>query len=303
MAYEKSTRDSRPKKTWIQILQSNINKQNMKTIRDFLVLSTTKIPSTIPEFMSIYTIKDDKWEKEVELNLVQNMFSQINFHCSEFKEGETITDMLYLSEGIYRYSSIAPENYDDMIAVAKKWHETFREQFLKSGREKSSKDDTINDYKKKFESWISEEINKVRQFCDECEKLSVIFKQFALVIKDDWETGLKPIIHRIEKKFQKSSKSRKNYPKQLQQTINDLAQSISDSSIVLQPISEKWKTFSNDLENIKATLEKIGEPRCLLPTRKIYLENIKNKWKGINNLSLELYSLLYYFEVEKREEK
>ncbi|CAG8666057.1 6196_t:CDS:1, partial [Racocetra fulgida] len=178
----------------------------MKTIQDFLILSTTKIPFTVPEFMSIYSIKDDKWEKEAELSLVQNKFSQIFFHCREFKEGETIIDMFYLSEGIYRYSLIVPENYDDMIAVAKKWHETFREQYLLSGREKSSKDDTINDYKKKFESWISEEINRVGQFCDECEKLNVLFKQFALVVKDDWETGLKPIIHMIDKKFQKSSK-------------------------------------------------------------------------------------------------
>ncbi|CAG8700659.1 24484_t:CDS:2 [Cetraspora pellucida] len=281
MAYEKPTRDSKPKKTWIQILQSNINKQNMKTIQDFLVFSTTKIPSTVPEFMSIYTIKDDKWGKEAELSLVQNIFSQINYHCREFKEGETIIDMFYLSEGIYRHSLIVPENYYDMISVAKKWHEAFREQYLTPGREKSSKDDTIYDYKKKFEYWISEEIKRVGQFCDECERLNVIFKQFALTIKDDWESELKPIIHRIEKKFQKSSKSH--------------------SSLALQPISEKWKTFSNDLENIKATLEKISEPRCLLPTRKIYLENIKNKWKRLNNLALELYSLLYYFELEKRD--
>ncbi|CAG8440850.1 1000_t:CDS:2 [Dentiscutata heterogama] len=299
MAYEKPARNSRSKKSWVQILQSNIYKRDMKTIQDFLNLSTSKIPSTVPEFMTIYTIKDDKWEKESELSLVQDIFSQIYFHCREFKEGETIADMFDLSEGIYKYSSIVPENYDEMIVVTKKWHETFREQYLTSSGEKNNKDDIINDCKKKFEIWISEEINRVSQFCDECERLNSIFNKFSQVIKDDWETGLKPIIHKIEKKFQKSSRSRKNYPKHLQQTINDLAKSVSDSSLVLQPISDKWKTYSRDLENIKATLEKIGEPRCLLPTRKIHLESIKNKWKGLNKLSLELYSLLYYFEIEK----
>ncbi|CAG8513408.1 24594_t:CDS:2 [Dentiscutata erythropus] len=299
MAYEKPARNSRSKKTWVQILQSNIYKRDMKTVQDFLNLSTSKIPSTVPEFMSIYTIKDDKWEKESELSLVQDIFAQIYFHCREFKEGETIADMFDLSEGIYKYSSIVPENYDEMIVVTKKWHETFREQYLTSGGDKNSKDDIINDCKKKFESWISEEIKRVGQFCDECERLNSIFNKFAQVIKDDWEAGLKPTIHKIEKKFQKSSRSRKNYPKHLQQTLNDLAKSVSDSSLVLQPISDKWRTFSTDLENIKATLEKIGEPRCLLPTRKIHLESIKNKWKGLNKLSLELYSLLYYFEIEK----
>ncbi|CAG8641643.1 18873_t:CDS:2 [Gigaspora margarita] len=299
MSYEKSTRGSRSKKTWVQILQSNMNKQDMKTIQDLLNLSSSQIPSTVPEFMTIYTIKDDKWEKETELSSVQEIFSQIHFHCREFKEGETITDMFDLSEGIYNYSSKVSESYDVMIVVTKKWHETFRGQYLTSEGEKNSKDDIINDCKKKFESWINDEIKRVSQFCDECERLNSIFKKFSQIIKDDWETGLKPIIHKIEKQFQKSSKSRKNYPKQLQLTINDLAKSVSDSSLVLQPISEKWEAFSTDLENIKATLEKIGQPRCLLPTRKIHLESIKNKWKGLNKLSLELYSLLYYFVVEK----
>ncbi|CAG8469294.1 9680_t:CDS:2 [Diversispora eburnea] len=118
-----------------QKLQNDLNIQKVNTLLKYLFVCTNKnFPIEKKEFELEYSITDEKWKKEPELNDIRNNLSQISEHCKEFKEKqifeksvELFQDIINLCKEFKKDNTDEDNDYNQVIKIIKNWEEDYKQ--------------------------------------------------------------------------------------------------------------------------------------------------------------------------------
>ncbi|CAG8439259.1 14367_t:CDS:2 [Acaulospora morrowiae] len=279
-----------PRRTFAQKLQDDLDEQQTSTLRYYLRLGAKDLPKDRQVFKTLYGITDEQLTKEPDLMTIANDFSLISRHCRDFDDKKIFEKFL---ETIIKITNHFEESHDDFNQVStiiKDWGDAMRE----------GNDDASEKRKKEFEDWHKLENNFIEEVYGETKDVFEQVDEFKNETVNDWEFKVKDSVLKIEKK---SKKSRKNYPNSLLKDIQQLGKAINEALITMENVTNDLKKIITYTERIKETLPKIIDDRGPISIKKIYLDDIKNKWQDLGKLASASHNRAFIMVQKKEKEE
>ncbi|CAG8444977.1 10029_t:CDS:2 [Acaulospora colombiana] len=277
-------------RTFEQKLRDDMDKQQMSALLRYLRQCTSELPYEKLEFKTKYGITDEQWTEESELKAVMNNFSYVSDHCREFEDKKVFGRFLENVTKIHNHSEEFNDDYEQVLKILKDWQDAKKER----------QDDACEKHKKEFEDWYRDEINFIETSEKEVKDVFEQIEDFSNYTRDDWEYKVKPSVMRIEEKYQKS---KKNFPDSLLQDVQKLGKSINDAMIVIGYVMKDLKTLTVYMEKLKNMFFKMSDDRGPISIKKIYLEDVKNKWPDLGKLASECHNKIFIIiEQQEKEE-